>query len=122
MISQQLVEAEAKLLLGRYDEAWDLVNDLPPGVEDAPRAIVVKLMICESRENWDEGEKLAAGITIKCTLSERQAAGRFLFSLAMARCQAGNHKGARAAVVALCRVWPEGKSIALGSKELAVLW
>jgi hypothetical protein len=40
----------------------------------------------------------------------------------MTRCQARQYKQARAAVVALCRIWPEGKSIALGSKELSVLW
>jgi hypothetical protein len=122
MVPQQLVDAEMKLLLGLYTEAEDLVDALPPGTSESPRATVVKLMICEARGEWSEGEKLAEGITMKCSANERQAAGRFLLALAMARCGAGEFKGARAAVVALCRVWPEGKHLALGSKELAVLW
>ena len=122
MVPQELIDAEAELLLGRYTEAWDLINSLPPGAEETSRAIVVKLMVCEARSDWSEGEKLAGGVTRKCTPGERQAAGRFLFALAMARCQASEFKLARAAVVALCQVWPEGKALALGSKELSVLW
>ncbi|HEX2750233.1 MAG TPA: hypothetical protein VHM91_19655 [Verrucomicrobiales bacterium] len=119
---QQLAHAEAKLLLGLYSEAWELIDSLPFDAEDNPRAVAVKLMICEGRKDWEEGKRLAEGVTVKCSANERQAAGRFLLSLAMATKESGDYKGARAAVVALCRVWPEGKHLALGSKELSVLW
>lgn len=122
MVPQELIDAEAKLLLGLHDEAWELIETLPEGIEETPRVVVVKLMICEARGDWEAGEKLAGGVTSQHSVNERQAAGRFLLALAMAKRNAGNFKAARAAVVTLCRVWPEGKHLALGSRDLSVLW
>jgi hypothetical protein len=115
-------EAEGLAFLGLYLDAWEALEELPSSCRLRPAVLAVRLMICTGLERWELGSEVARVIPPSYWWQVREAAGPFHLAHAVALCGAGDVSGTRVAVGALAIIWPEGRRLALQSKDLEAVW
>ncbi len=103
-------------------DAWDTLEELPASCRAPPKALKVRFMICTTLDHWEMGKVIAEYINPRHDYEVREAAGRFHLDHAAALCAAGEVLEARAALLAMTIVWPEGRALALDSDALAGVW
>ena len=115
-------EANRLAFLGLYLDSWEVLESLPPADQLDSAAMAVRLKACTELGCWELGQDVARGMVPCDTPCQRQAVGRFHLAHAIALCHSGEVAAARAAILALTRVWPEGRAEALDCSLLAVVW
>ncbi len=115
-------EADGLASLGLYEDAWEVLESLPPADRLRPAVFAVRLMVCQGLKRWELGTEVSRYIGPGDEARHREAAGRFHLAHAIALCAAGDIAAARAAVGALAIVWPDGRALALDSDDLAAVW
>jgi hypothetical protein len=117
-----LTEARGFAELGLWQDAWDLIESLPPAMRTSVPALAVRLLVCAGLGKWEMGAELVRLFGPVHPLEMRKAAGSFHLARAESLCAAGDIEGAQKAVKALSTIWPEGRGTALNSPVLEALW
>ena len=121
-ITRIIREASGFADLGMHPEAWELIETLPPGSRFDQRAVAVRLMVCTGLKKWEMGLELCNFARDSREMVMRKTAGQFFLAYAESLCGASDPDTARAFVIELARVWPEGRELVLASKALRKLW
>ena len=113
--AQTIAAADGYAYLGLCDEAWELLESLPPDIRAESRVFAVRLVVCVHLQRWEMGMLLARCIGSENPLNEREAAGRFRLAHAAALCASGDVPAARESIARMSNVWPEGRETALAA-------
>jgi len=83
MINEQAVreEAEGFVILGMYEEAWELVDALPPEIRATSPVLRVRLACAMAAERFDTVQEIAQ-VLAKAGRADAQFAARVLHELA----------------------------------------
>lgn len=115
-------EAEAYIFLGMHLEAWETLENLPAGERLCLEVLKLRLKICTALEKWEMGETIAGVIEPIHPAEVRESAGQFYLAQATVLCSIGLIDQAKQAVVALSKVWPEGRISVLNCTSLEKIW
>lgn len=101
-------EADGLSSLGLHEDAWEVLEGLPPLLKLRPEVLRVRLMICGGLGRWEMGGEIAKLASPDSPPAFKEEAGRFHLAHAKALCAAGNFDAARQSVMVLAWLWPSG--------------
>src|SRR5687768_13553021 len=105
---QVIRKAEACAELGRYHEAWALLESVPAMDRTTGSAFAVMLLICTGVEKWELGSVLVRRFNNSSPEPQREKAGRFLLAYASSLEDSGRVREARMQLHRLTEIWPRG--------------
>lgn len=95
MTDERLIdEAVGMAFLGRHEDAWEVLECLPPPDRVRPAVLAVRMVICLTLKRWEIGREVACFIGPGDELRHREIAGRFHLGHAIALGAGGDRMGA----------------------------
>lgn len=105
-MQNDIAEAEGFAELGLWEDAWQVLEELPAELRTCPAALRVRLRCCPALEAWEIGNHVAILLRDGVAL-DRKYAARFFHEVAKAHVRHGRIDEARDAVAAAVDCWPD---------------
>lgn len=106
MNGSSVIEAEGFADLGLWHDAWEAIEELPPGDRPARQALLVWPRCCPPLGAWEIGASIA-GLLQDGGDDDRQHAAQFLHSLAVHQVSEGKPILARESIARAIACWPQ---------------
>jgi len=115
-----VTEAEGLAELGLWQDAWEVLEDLPAHEGSAPAALRVKLACCLPLNAWETGRHIA-DLLREGDEADRRNAATFFHALAVRWLAEGDRYAAGEAVKAALSTWPKQRLKMLEDPEVSDL-
>lgn len=119
-----IIAAEGYHDLGMHEDAWNVLEELPPIDKTEPLVLELRLRILTAMNRWELGDHIANVLIGSMIEPEkcRETVARFRHAHARALSLQGDREGSRKQIAAAVDAWPWIRADLVNDDDLASLW